>query len=130
MQHDIGHLERVHVLMHVVSRTDVYDVHKMDMSSLGCSLTASKAGRVIGSSLLFCLLCLNVALMLLLSSGSKRQVQPTENDLYSALCPLFSIPKAPKADTIVIPASEQIIEMHQRRRGVGVKNYCKQTDYI
>lgn len=72
--------------------------------------------------LLFCFLSLNTSLKLLLSSRTKHQVQPTENDLYSTSCALFSIPKAPTADTIVTPASEQIIEMHQRRRGVGVKN--------
>lgn len=35
---------------------------------------------------------------------------------------LFNIPKAPAAVAIVAAASEQIIEMHQRRRVVGVKN--------
>lgn len=100
--------------------------HKTDMSSrhalwAAASQLQKQAGRS-DQVLLFCLLCLNVALKLPLSSRTKRQVQPTENDLYSTSCTLFSIPKDPTADTIVTPASEQIIEMHQRRRGVGVKN--------
>lgn len=123
-QHDMkSHLEWPYVLMHAVSRRGVYDLHKMDMSSRHCCFTTSKARQ--GDQikfLLFCFLSLNVALKLLLSSSTKRQVQPTENDLYSTSCALFSIPKAPTADTIVTPASEQIIEMHQWRRGVGVKN--------
>lgn len=72
--------------------------------------------------MLFCFLSLNTPLKLILSGHTKHQVQPTENDLYSTFCVLFSIPKAPTADTIVTPTSEQIIEMHQWRRGVGVKN--------
>lgn len=68
-----------------------------------------------GDGIKICMHCFNEALKLLIFSSTKPQVCPSENDLRLTSCPLFSIPKAPTANTFVAPASEQIIEMHQRR---------------
>lgn len=58
-----------------------------------------------------------------LQPHSTHLVQPTGSDLYSASpFPYLASQRLHAADAIVTPASEQIIEMHQRRRGVGVRN--------
>lgn len=91
----------------------MYGPHKTENPSLRPA--ASKAGRAMGSSF--------ALLFALFNHGFEACTGlAPENDLSSTSCPLFSIQKAPTADSIVTPASEQIIEMHQWRRSVGVEN--------
>lgn len=83
-------------------------VQKMDMSS-GLQPHNFKSRQ--GDRIKFCSFVCSAKC----SFDASARFSPLKDDLYSAWGPLFSIPKAPEADTIVTQASEQIIEMHQRR---------------